>query len=208
MTEKAFTATGLNALSEYIFKVQAFDNAGNKSEKASLTVSTTDETAPSAPADLAAVAAETSITLSWTASTDNIGVAGYTIYLNTDSIDTVTGTTYTLADLETATTYTFEVEAFDEAGNKSGKTIVSQHTIITGIESFELNELKIYPNPFSDYFIVEAEHNGNAVIYNLYGKAMFNVLLQTGNNRINTSGLPRGIYLLKQETNTVKIIKK
>jgi chitodextrinase len=208
VTEPSFAATELNALTEYIFEVQAFDATGNKSEKASLTVSTTDETAPSVPADLAAIAAETSISLSWTASIDNVGVTGYIIYLNGDSIGIAIDTTFTVVDLEANTEYIFEVEAFDEAGNKSEKAIVVQRTVITGIESLELNELKVYPNPFTDYFIVEAKNDGNAVIYDLSGKVMFNILLQTGNNRIDASGLPRGIYLLKQETNTMKMMKK
>jgi chitodextrinase len=206
--EPAFTATELNALTEYTFEVLAFDTFGNKSEKALLMVSTTDETAPSVPADLVAVATDSSITLSWTASTDNVGVAGYVIYLDGALVDTVTEANFTIAGLEADTEFTFEVEAFDEAGNKSEKAIVVQRTIITGIESLELNELKVYPNPFSDYFIVEAENDGNAVIYDLSGKVMFNILLQTGNNRIDASVLPSGIYLLKQETNTMKMMKK
>ena len=208
ITETAFTATELEVLTEHTFEVQAFDASGNKSYKVSITVITTDETAPSVPIDLAAVATDSSITLSWTASTDNVGVAGYVIYLNGALVDTVTEANFTIADLEADTEYTIEVEAFDDAGNKSEKAIVVQSTIITGIESWELNKLKVYPNPFTDYFIVDAKNTGCAVVYNLSGEAMFNLFLQTGSNRIDASGLPDGIYLLKQETNTVKLIKK
>lgn len=206
--ETVFTVTELDVMSQYTFEIQAFDAAGNKSEKALLTVSTIDKTAPSVPTNLSAVATNSSITLSWTSSTDNVGITGYIVYLNSDSIGTAIDTTFTVVDLEADTEYTFEVEAFDEARNKSEKAMVVQRTIITGIELLELNKLKVYPNPFSNYFIIETENNGNVVIYNLSGKAMFNIHLQTGNNRIDASGLPSGIYLLKQETNTVKLIKK
>ncbi|QGY46289.1 T9SS type A sorting domain-containing protein [Maribellus comscasis] len=208
VTETTFIVTGLDVISEYTFEVQAFDEAGNESEKALLTVSTTDETAPSVPSGLSAVASDTSAVLSWIASADNVGVTGYIVYLNGDSIATVIDTTFTVVNLEADTEYTFEVEAFDEAGNKSERAIVVQRTIITGIESWEVSKLKVYPNPFVDYFIVDAKNTGYAVVYSLSGKAMFNVLLQTGSNRIDASGLPGGIYLLKQETNTVKLIKR
>ncbi len=208
VTETAFVATGLDVLTEYTFEAEAFDASGNKSEKALLTVTTTDETAPLVPSGITAVASDTSAVLSWTASTDNVGVTGYIVYLNGDSIATVIDTTFTVVNLEADTEYTFEVEAFDEAGNKSEKAIVVQHTIITGIESWEVSKLKVYPNPFVDYFIVDAKNTGYAVVYSLSGKAMFNVLLQPGNNRIDASGLPSGIYLLKQETSTVKLIKR
>ncbi len=208
ITETAFTAIELEVLTEYTFEVQAFDAVGNKSEKASLTVSTIDETAPSSPSALAVVTTDTSAVLSWTASTDNVSVNGYIIYLNGDSISTTIDTNFTFIDLEDNTEYTFEVEAFDEAGNRSEKAMIIQSTITTGIESWELTKLKVYPNPFANYFIVDAKNTGYAIIYDLSGKAMFNVFLQPGSNRVDASGLPSGIFLLKQETNTVKLIKK
>ena len=86
----------------------------------------TDTQAPTAPTNLAAsVASSSQINLSWTASTDNVGVAGYKIYRNggTTPIATVTsGTTYHDTGLTGSTTYSYTVAAYDAAGNTSPAT--------------------------------------------------------------------------------------
>ena len=60
-----------------------------------------------------------SITLTWNASTDNIGVIAYQIYQDTNIVGSVTGTNYTVSSLVANTNYTFEVVAVDAAGNSS-----------------------------------------------------------------------------------------
>lgn len=60
-----------------------------------------------------------SLTLMWTPATDNFGIAGYRIYLGTSLLGTVAGDVYAFAvtGLTAGTTYTFNVEAADLAGN-------------------------------------------------------------------------------------------
>jgi fibronectin type III domain protein/calcineurin-like phosphoesterase family protein len=95
---------------------------------------------PSVPAGLAATPAGTSeIDLSWTASTDNpggSGVAGYRIYRSdhgSTPLATVTGTSYADLGLLPATTYTYTVSAFDQAGNESAQSQpVSATTLSSG----------------------------------------------------------------------------
>jgi chitodextrinase len=81
-----------------------------------------DTQAPSVPAGLAASAiSSTQVDLSWQASTDNVGVAGYTIYRDNAVLTTVPGDTVSYSDntvLE-STTYNYSVDAFDGAGNHS-----------------------------------------------------------------------------------------
>ncbi len=82
---------------------------------------TTDKTAPTAPTNLTATAAGTAqINLSWTASTDNIGVAGYEVWRGSTKITTVTTTSYSDTGLTASTAYTYTVKAFDGAANVSG----------------------------------------------------------------------------------------
>jgi len=84
-------------------------------------VPTLDTTAPSTPASLAAAPAGTStITLTWSASTDNVGVTGYRITRNGADITTIAGTSYTDGGLAASTTYSYAVRAVDAAGNVSG----------------------------------------------------------------------------------------
>lgn len=79
-----------------------------------------DTTAPSAPSGLAGTApTSSSVNLSWTASTDNVGVAGYNILRNGTKVGTSTTTSYTDSGLASNTTFTYTVTAFDAAGNVS-----------------------------------------------------------------------------------------
>ena len=66
----------------------------------------------------------TQITLTWTASTDNVGVAGYNIYRDygTTPIGSSATTTYVNTGLTPGVTYVYEVEAYDSYGNKSLKS--------------------------------------------------------------------------------------
>jgi hypothetical protein len=82
----------------------------------------TDDVAPSAPTGLSATCPQgTECDLSWLASSDNVGVSGYTIYRDGVSIATVGGSTLAYADTSVApeTTYTYTVDAFDLAQNHS-----------------------------------------------------------------------------------------
>ncbi len=101
VTGTTYTATGLTASTAYTFTVRARDAAGNlsaASNTANVTTlaNTTDTTAPSTPTLSASGTTQTSTNLSWTVSTDNVGVTGYNIYRGTTLLTTVTGTTYTV----------------------------------------------------------------------------------------------------------------
>ena len=80
-----------------------------------------DNQAPTAPTNLAASGTTTTTTnLAWTASTDNVGVTGYTILQGGASIGTTNGaTTFNVTGLTQNTSYAFTVTARDAAGNVS-----------------------------------------------------------------------------------------
>lgn len=81
---------------------------------------TADSQAPTAPTNLlASGTTETTTTLSWNASTDNIGVTGYEVYQGASLKATSTGTSYTVTGLAASTAYSFSVKAKDAAGNSS-----------------------------------------------------------------------------------------
>jgi chitodextrinase len=80
-----------------------------------------DVTPPTTPA-LNSITGITSISanLTWTLSTDNIGVTGYDIYRDGSLIASTNGaTSYTVTNLLANTTYTFAIKARDAAGNVS-----------------------------------------------------------------------------------------
>jgi len=79
-----------------------------------------DTQAPSAPTNLVADnITQTTLDLSWTASTDNVGVTGYNVYQDGNLLGTVTGTTAQVTNLTANTAYSFYVKAKDNAGNIS-----------------------------------------------------------------------------------------
>ncbi len=80
-----------------------------------------DKIAPSTPTNLAATSiAADSVWLTWTASTDNVGVTGYQIYNGTEMLAEVAGTEHFLGGLQPSTHYVFSVRARDLKGNWSG----------------------------------------------------------------------------------------
>lgn len=92
-----------------------------------------DTEAPTIPTNLAASSpTSNSISLSWTASTDNTGVAGYEIYVNGVLYSTVSATTATVSGLNPSTTYTFYIIAKDASGNASAASNTATGTTLAG----------------------------------------------------------------------------
>ena len=100
----------------------AFDYGQVEDYTVNLTTTTADTTAPSTPTLSASGTTQTSTNLSWTASTDNVGVTGYNVYRGTTLLTTVTGTTYNVTGLTASTAYSFTVRARDAAGNLSASS--------------------------------------------------------------------------------------
>ncbi len=89
-------------------------------------INPTDTTPPSVPASFSSGSvSETSISLSWAASSDNVGVVGYNVYQDgTLQAGGITTLNHTVTGLSTGTSYDFRVSAVDAAGNESGQSSV------------------------------------------------------------------------------------
>ncbi|MCM3746596.1 fibronectin type III domain-containing protein [Paenibacillus pasadenensis] len=115
------------------------DNWTNTSAFGSLVLSSLtvgDAQAPTAPLNLASPShTDRTVNLSWTASTDNVGVAGYEIYSGENLVATVTSTTYTVTGLTPNASYTFSVKAKDAEHNVSA---ASNTVSVTTDESYTL----------------------------------------------------------------------
>jgi len=95
----------------------------------SLIVSPPDNTPPSTPTDLTAIAVSpSSVNVSWNASTDNVGVAGYHIWRNGVALPNTALTYLQDSGLSGYTTYTYQIEAYDLASNVSQPAIVTVET--------------------------------------------------------------------------------
>ncbi|WP_159882147.1 fibronectin type III domain-containing protein [Paenibacillus puerhi] len=127
VTGTSYTDEGLSPGVFYTYRIIAANGSGNGPAGDPIYVITrgsraADTSPPTAPEHLEVLGRTSSaVSLSWTASTDNRGVAGYDVYLGLQKVNnmTVTGTTYTVTGLAPATAYTFTVKARDLAGNES-----------------------------------------------------------------------------------------
>ena len=108
-----------------------------------------DPVTPSTPTGLAVLSTNsTSVTMNWTASTDNIQVAGYDIDNGSGTkVGSSAGPVGTVSGLSPSTTYTFSVRAVDEVGNLSGSSNTISATTTAGGQP---NHLPGIAAPFID----------------------------------------------------------
>jgi chitodextrinase len=121
VTSTTATLSGLTSATTYFMTIRATDAAGNISDASQVySVETPDVTAPTIPTGLKALnLTETSFTLRWKSSRDNVAVKDYDIYKNDIFIATVTDTFAQITDLIVFTSYTMTIKSRDLAGNVS-----------------------------------------------------------------------------------------
>lgn len=118
-----------------ILAKDTFSGLGNHNINGGST--TPDTTAPSTPTNVAASnITQTSVNLSWTASTDDTGVTGYEVYQGNTKITTVTATSYSVSGLTASTSYTFSVKAKDAANNISSASNTVNVTTLANTVSY------------------------------------------------------------------------
>ena len=145
-TTNSYVNTGLTASTTFRYQVRAVDAAGNASAVSNTVTAATqaggggDTQAPTVPANLTAPSTTTtSVSLTWTASTDNVGVTGYQILRAPGAsggtfaqIATSTTNSYVNTGLTANTTYRYQVRATDAAGNVSAVSNTVTATTQTG----------------------------------------------------------------------------
>jgi Fibronectin type III domain len=115
-----FEDSNLPDATTFNYYVVATDTAGNPSPRSTVSMATTkDMTPPTAPGTPQASVSGGTVTLRWTAASDNVRVAGYRVTLDTTVVANVTsGTTYVAKNVAPGN-HTWYVQAFDAAGNIS-----------------------------------------------------------------------------------------
>lgn len=122
---------GLTGLEE--FQTECFLKPGQDNLLTTINVvAAGDNEIPSTPAGLNGSTTDTGATLSWSPSTDDVGVTGYEVYRDGALATTVTGTTASITGLTPGTTYNFKVRAKDASGKVSAfSTAVNLETTQT-----------------------------------------------------------------------------
>jgi chitodextrinase len=131
-TQTSATVDGLACGSKYRFSIQKYTADGSLGSESYVypeTKSCPDADPPSAPPGFATTGATgTSISVSWSAATDNVGVAAYDLYRNGAKVDSTSATSYTFGGLSCGTSQTLAVEARDAAGNRSAASTITAST--------------------------------------------------------------------------------
>lgn len=157
-----------------------------------------DTEAPTAPLNMSASnIAQTSATLSWGASQDNVGVTGYDLYQDGNLVKTVTTLTVDVTGLDSDTDYAFYVKAKDAAGNVSQASNAIKVKTINGNDvEAPTAPLSLEANDVAETTVVlswkEATDNIGVTAYDVYSAN--NNLLKTVN------GL--SVTLINLESNT------
>ena len=150
-TATAYSDPGL-AVGSYSYRVRATDLAGNRSLYSNTAGGVIPDTqAPTTPSALTATASGSQINLSWTPSTDNVGVTGYLLERCQGSgcatfaqIATTTSTTYKDTALAAGASYSYQVRASDAAANLSTysnvATAMTQTTIPGLVSAYSFSE--------------------------------------------------------------------
>ena len=112
-----------------LFWTQDFGTTGASSPPPSPPPPSGDTQAPTVPAGLSVSAGSaTSLIATWQPSSDNVGVAGYGVYLNGSLVGSVVGAGANISGLTCGTSYSIAIDAVDAAGNRSAKTTGSGST--------------------------------------------------------------------------------
>ena len=135
-----------------------------------------DRTAPSPPADLAVASAPTagSMALSWTASTDNVGVIGYYLYRDGVFIGYVTAPGFLDNTVNTSTTYLYEVKARDRVANLSVGSTTSVTTPAPSSATYTISgKVSLNGAGFAGVFVIVTGSGSSIVVTDANGNYSF-----------------------------------
>ena len=224
-TDTIYKVGGLSSSLTYSFTVRAADRAGNLSAAATVSVTTPDTQAPVAPSLTAEKTNKHKVALTWSASTDNVGVVGYNVFRNGVQLNTalLTAMTY-LAERPTGRdVYEFTVKAVDAAGNISPTSNVERvqngqagdnsqafNAALLNTSDLESAEsITVYPNPTSGNIKVNVSSSQNGkisiAVYSASGllvKSLSDVKAGDFERELALQGLSAGTYIVRVTVNS------
>ncbi len=106
-----------------------------------------------------------------------------------------------------ATLFITEIGQPDNSITGEYNFTVDGAAVPTSLTELELAQLKLFPNPTSDYFEVQGPEGVSSVsIYNLFGTAIENFVFQSG-EKYNISTYAKGLYLVALEDENGQLLK-
>jgi len=95
--------------------------------------------------------------------------------------------------------------------NSNGKVVSQNITIssaVLGTSDLNKPSINVYPNPVNNVLFIETNDASKAEIFAITGAKMTEKTLQKGKNQLDVSSLPKGVYIIKINNSTFKVIKK
>ena len=95
--------------------------------------------------------------------------------------------------------------------NSNGKVVSQNITIssaVLGTSDLNKSSINVYPNPVNNVLFIETNEASKAEIFAITGAKMTEKTLQKGKNQLDVSSLPKGVYIIKINNSTFKVIKK
>nr|WP_321371059.1 hypothetical protein [uncultured Desulfuromusa sp.] len=188
----AITDVTFDTVGTYELELVVDDGEYLSSDSVTVTVTAPDTEAPSIPQNLSGIGLSgTEISLTWSPSSDNVGVSGYTIYRDGIEIGSSATPSYNDTNLAAQTLYSYTVVSYDSAGNVSAES--SAVEVTTPEESFQL-DLRI-SNGSND---VEQLESGE-ILFNSSDLELVDDLTGGGNQtvglRFTGVDIPYGAYI-------------
>lgn len=165
-----------------------------------------DTESPTAPTGLTSLAiTQTSFTLFWTASTDNVGVVGYDVLEGTTVVKSVTATSASITGLACNTTHTYSVKAKDAAGNISDVSAEKAVTILACE-----NNVSVHYQANDKFTLDLSKLNRSALIevFNTQGNIVYRRESKNSKLPISTTGWKSGIYFVSIKTSEKSHVQK
>lgn len=95
--------------------------------------------------------------------------------------------------------------------NSNGKVVaqtISISTAVLGTNDLTKSLINVYPNPVNNILFIETKEESKAEIFALTGTKITEKTLQKGKNQLDVSSLLKGVYIIKVNNSTFKVIKK
>ena len=147
-------------------------------------------------------------------STSSLICVGESATLSVSGANTYTWSTTQISltiSVSPSITTTYTVNGTDNNGCGNFAVISQSVSACLGIETLASSastNISVYPNPNNGDFTIETEQETNISITNTLGEIILTQKLQQGKNEINVSNQPSGIYFIKNNNRTFKIIKE
>lgn len=189
------------SLNDHEVIVAAHDNTDMTHAYIRIGEITKDTQAPTQPKNVTWTKIGDNYQVNWTASTDNIVVYKYEVYVNGTLVKTVLWDNFaTISGLDNNVNYTFTIRAIDYQGNYS--------QLSTGLaDVIQSENVNIFPNPAKSQIQIQTSFNDySTVIMSIDGKKLITPSVNA--KSVDISGLRNGIYFISIEQNGTKITKK